>query len=69
MCELFFEASNEFNSYMTETVGELFERKVRAVTVEVDYSRTSIDDGVDGSGFRYLERRVKASFDAISSQH
>lgn len=67
MCELFFEASNEFNAYMTEAVGELFERKVRAVTVEVDYSRAAMEDGVDGSGFKYLERRVKASFDAISS--
>jgi hypothetical protein len=39
MCGIFYKASSEFNQYFTYLMGKNFNRKIRAITVEIDYDR------------------------------
>ncbi len=48
LCSLFYHATSDFNEYV---VSEIASRKVRAVTVEVDYDKV----GREG----YIERKVR----------
>ena len=50
MCEIFYKASSEFNEYFTHLMGKNFNRKIRAITLTVDYNQSNDE--------KYLERKI-----------
>lgn len=50
MCSIFYKASAEFNEYFTYLMGKSFNRKIRAITITIDYDKSDNE--------KYLEKKI-----------
>ncbi|CDW84222.1 UNKNOWN [Stylonychia lemnae] len=58
ICKIFYKASAEFNNYFTYMLNAQFKRKVRAISVEIDYQRQGEAN--------YLLKKVLSSFKVLN---
>ena len=58
LCRIFYEGSAEFNAYFAYMLGKQFKRKVRAISVEIDYGRQE--------DTAYMNRKIQSSFKVLN---